>query len=541
MRPQIVFEVDGRRVVFALDKDEVLVGRAPTNDLVIDRQYVSRRHARIHRDGESWRVDDLGSKGGTRINDLGHADKVLEHGDRIFLRDFPLTFLARPVPYGDRVQPTLEPGATTVSLTAAADAANAQGFQIYQTAVDFARLASSSPDISRLQRLLALVASSSKAILTSTSLDQTLHSVLDLVFANLPVQRGFIMLWDEIRQDLVTQCVKLEHETGTGSGIQFSRTIAEKVIHEKVAVLTTDAQTDGRFKEGASIIQLGIRSAIAAPIWHGEKVEGLIYADTLRTRAFDKFDLDLLSALGNHVAIAIERSRLQDSVMQQQLVRRRLERYHSPAVIERIAAASSSEDMVAEERDVTVLFADVVEFSTRCESLEPREVAELLNRYFSEMTEVIFAHEGTLDKFIGDCLMAVFGAPLAAPDHPRHAVEAALDMRETLERINRPLAPASRVQFRVGIHSGRAVAGDIGSLRRSEWTVLGATVNLASRLESLVAQPGQIVISETTQAAAGPGYATRCVGEHELKGLSRPVRCYELLGRRPVDSSRTGS
>ena len=177
------------------------------------------------------------------------------------------------------------------------------------------------------------------------------------------------------------------------------------------------------------------------------------------------------------------------------------------------------------------MFADVVDFTLRCESLEPRQVAELLNRYFSEMAEMVFRHEGTLDKFIGDCLMAVFGAPLATDDHARRAALAALDMREALAQLNEPMPPESRWQFRIGMHSGKVVAGDIGSIRRSDYTVLGSTVNLAARLESSVAQPGQIVISDTMNELLPGLLETRAIGKFRPKGISRQVSCFEVLGR----------
>jgi adenylate cyclase len=368
--------------------------------------------------------------------------------------------------------------------------------------------------------------------------------VLDLVFRHLPVERGFVVLWDVERSEFVARAVR-HAGTEAADHVRFSRTIAEKVCRDKVGVLTTDAQHDQRFSEGASILELGIRSAMAAPIWNREQVDGLIYADTsVRRKAFDKSDLDLLSALGNHLSVAIEQARLQESIVEQQVVRQRLERYHSPSVIDRITRASSSsagESMTVDERTVTVLFADVVGFSSRCETMEPRDVAELLNRYFSAMTEAVFRHDGTLDKFIGDCLMAVFGAPFPADDHATRAAEAALDMRDALVELNRELPPSDRLEFRVGMHAGRVVAGDIGSVRRSDYTVLGSTVNTASRLESTVARPGQIVISAELAEALGDRYAVAELGEHPLRGMSQAVRCFELLGRAGLHDDGVGS
>ena len=131
-----------------------------------------------------------------------------------------------------------------------------------------------------------------------------------------------MLLWDERRMELVPKVSRSRDPEKKGD-INISRTIAEKVFREKVAVLTTDAQHDPRFAGGASILALGIRSAMAAPLWRGDRVEGLIYVDTpLHVKAFDDFDLDLLSALGNHAAVAIEQSRLQESILEERLSRR---------------------------------------------------------------------------------------------------------------------------------------------------------------------------------------------------------------------------
>ncbi len=521
MVARIIYELEGRRREISLDKDELVIGRQAANDVVIDHPWISRRHARLYRDGDRWRVEDLGSLNGTQINDLGTTDKPLTTGDTIYLYKFPVTFLGE--------------SATRVSLTPGSDSDPDLRMQtIVQSAVDFSALASRKQDPKRFQKLLTIVTRASETIVAGAPPDDTFRKLLELVFEHLPVERGLIMVWDEDKNDLEAKCVKQRGQAGEGGEIRFSRTIAEKVYNDKVAILTTDAQADTRFDKGQSVFDLGIRSAIAAPLWNGDKVEGLIYVDTLYKEAFDDFDLDLLSALGNHVAVAIEQSRLQESLIEQTLMRRRLERYHSPAVVELItsSSASPSETLMADEREVTVLFADVVGFTRRCESMKPLEIAELLNRYFSVMTEAVFENQGTVDKFIGDCIMAVFGAPLASADHAVQAVEAALEMRRAMEGLNEGLSEEARVRFRVGVHSGPVVAGDIGSAHRIDYTVLGSTVNLAARLESSVAEAGQIVISQVTRDAIGERYVSRPLGEHHLRGISEAVSCHELIGRR---------
>jgi adenylate cyclase len=521
--PEIAFEYGGQRQVHALSKDELTIGRAPDNDLMIQDGSISRYHAKISREGGAWRIADLGSKNGTHVNDVTAPATTLKDGDQILLGKFPMVFRDQ---------------AAGVALTAAPQGSEVDEVSgtIFRSAIDFSSLASKpSPartpqmDADRLRKLLAIVSEISRELLASKPLEHTLQRVLDLVFEHLPVERGCIVLREKNGE--LTPRVVRARSAKAETDMKISRTIAEKVVSDKVSVLTTDAQHDPRFAGGASIMAMGIRSAMAAPLWTGDRVEGLIYVDTpLHVKAFDDFDLDLLSALGNHAALAIEQSRLQESIMQERLSRQKLERYHSPAVIERITHGEGLGGMEAEERDVTIMFADAVGFTDRCERMEPREVANVLNRIFSQMTDMIFLHEGTLDKFIGDCIMAVFGAPFETTDHAVRAVQAALDMKEALRQLNAEADEKDRVDFRIGLHSGRVVAGDIGSAKRSDYTVLGASVNLAARIQASVAEPGQIIISDATREQLGDRFVTRLVGEFQPKGISKMVRCYEVMG-----------
>jgi adenylate cyclase len=180
-------------------------------------------------------------------------------------------------------------------------------------------------------------------------------------------------------------------------------------------------------------------------------------------------------------------------------------------------------------RDVSVLFADIVGFTTMSEKMSPAAVALLLSDYLSRMTDVIFKYEGTLDKYIGDALMAVFGAPLDMPDHAERSIRAALEMRERLEEFNAERKEGPVIRIRIGINSGKAVAGEIGSINKKEYTVLGDTVNTASRLESSVAKAGGIVIGENTYAAVKSSFQCHSLGKASLKGKEKEVAVYEVL------------
>ena len=314
--------------------------------------------------------------------------------------------------------------------------------------------------------------------------------------------------------------------------ITISKTITNKVFNDKVAVLTSDAQIDPRFDGGASIIFHNIRSAMCAPFWNKDEVIGVVFIDSsTRSGSFTPGDLDLLTALANYAAIGIEQARLNERIQEELKRRSQLERYHSPSVINRILSVAATDNTIdAQEMEATIVFSDIVGFTSMSEKMEPQRVALLLNEYFTEMTDIIFKYDGTLDKFMGDAIMAIFGAPLPMEDHAVRAVRTALEMREKLEEMNdEKFSKSHRLEVRLGINSGSVVAGDIGSPKRIEYTVLGNTVNIAQRLEAGVAKPGQIVIGEETYKLVKDHFETQELGEFSLKGLEKSIKVYEVL------------
>ena len=209
--------------------------------------------------------------------------------------------------------------------------------------------------------------------------------------------------------------------------------------------------------------------------------------------------------------------------------RERLQRYHSPGVIGRILHDGTSDgSFAAQTRDVSVMFCDIVGFTALSQHAEPQVVGDLLNDFFERMSDVIFELDGTLDKFIGDAILAVFGAPLDQADHASRAVGAALAMRRELARMNAERADRP-IRMRIAINSGRALTGDIGSPKRREFTVLGDVVNTASRIESSVAQPDQIVISRGTRDSLGDGFQIRPLGGVALRGRDSELDVFEVI------------
>jgi adenylate cyclase len=365
--------------------------------------------------------------------------------------------------------------------------------------------------------------------------EEVLQQVMDIVFDHIPSDRGFLMLQEEPENKLVPMVIKHRNPGAGGDTgkITISKTIADRVLKDRVSILTSDAMVDPRFGAGDSIRFHGIRSAMCAPLWNKDQVIGIIHVDSpMLTNCFTLNDLDLLTALANYAAVAVERARLNQKIVAEEKKRERLGRFLSPQVTSRILATSDSQGAalgVPEVKEVTILFADIVGFTTMSEKMSPSQVALFLNDYLSRMTDVIFKYEGTLDKYIGDALMAVFGAPLEMPDHAARAIKAALEMQERLAEFNAEHRERPTLRVRIGINSGKAVAGEIGSINKKEYTVLGDTVNTASRLESSVAKPGMVVIGENTQASVATMFECRCLGSFTLKGKEKEVAVYEVI------------
>ncbi|MBI3638070.1 MAG: adenylate/guanylate cyclase domain-containing protein, partial [Candidatus Rokubacteria bacterium] len=221
-----------------------------------------------------------------------------------------------------------------------------------------------------------------------------------------------------------------------------------------------------------------------------------------------------------------------DAYVREQRDRRRLSQFFSPAVLKEVVAQRHDVSLGSSRRLVTVFFSDIRGFTSISERIAPEQVAEMLREYLTEMTEVVFRHGGTVDKYIGDCIMALYNAPLEDPQHAVAAVRTALELQERTLAVSARWEQALGVEIRngVGINTGEAVVGTMGSRQRLEYTAIGDTVNIAARLESLTKDYGvPIIISESTYALVRGRFLTRELGAVSVKGKAQPVRVYTVL------------
>ena len=512
---------------------ELILGRAPDCQVILKDFGISRQHAKLIADPGGVRIMDLGSKNGTKINGNLVTQAPLREGDKFSLGSLEILF-----------------GKTAEAKVAFDDEPIEASGTIVRSVGDLSKLlaveskpkpgqtVSAQSEIARANQILKVLTRVAETLVASRPVEEVLQQVMDIVFESIPAERGFLMLAGEERDasTLTAKVTKYRNKSHDRGKITISKTIAQRVLSDRVAILTSDALADARFNSGDSIRINQIRSAMVAPLWNREEVIGIIHLDTSAlTHAFTENDLDLLSALANFAAVAIERSRLNEKIAMEEKKRERLGRFLSPQVASRIIATNDSQGFELGEpevREVSVLFADIVGFTSMSEKLTPSAIALILNDYLSRMTDAIFMFEGTLDKYIGDAIMAVFGAPIDMPDHAARAVKTAIEMRNRLAEFNADRKNGPLLQIRIGINSGKAVAGEIGSVNKREYTVLGDTVNTASRLESSVAKPGLIVIGPNTYAAVEGQFDLRPMGEFALKGKENKVIVHEVLGGR---------
>ena len=513
----------------------LVVGRASSSDIPLFDPTISRRHAELACEHTAVHVRDLGSSNGTFVNDARVDAADVRPGDVLTFGkvQFRLAVITAPIeqPIITRDLPAAIGGGGS---TIVRQQPMKQPTGLLSTVFRASSLAAAKAETEaadehrRTEKKLALLLEVSKALSRAIDIDALLDKIAGMVFQIIDVDRVAIELLDEhgVRVPKISR-----DRHGAMAGRWVPQSIARKVVEEKVAVLSDNAPEDQRFG-GQSILMQSVRSAMCAPLIGSEgQVLGVLYVDNLTTtQRFDGDDLDFLVAFSSIAAVAIENSNFAERIRRETLVRSNFERFFAPNLAARIAGTPDAVKLGGEKRTVAVLFSDIRGFTALSEEMRPDDVARLLSEYFTVMVEVVFRHGGTLDKFIGDAVMAQWGAPIAAPDDADRAMSAALDMLRELEGLNAKWRAEGRPELHIGIglNYGESFAGYIGSERRLEYTVIGDAVNTASRLCS-AADGGEILLSEEMRAALTSPPPLRERGTMELRGKSQPLPVYSVV------------
>jgi len=518
--------------------DLLRIGRDPSNDLQLRDTKSSRRHAAIERQGDSFVVCDLGSRNGTWVNERSIRTATLKDGDRIYVGDTIIEFIMPRLPESEAPAP-LTGKSTVGGLTlvlrggaedAAAGAMGGQTLEVNRLGLLQARDEGDIEQLRLLNERLRKLYEVNQVLGSLMLLPDLLERILAIVFDVLPAERGVILLKQP--EEGFVPVAGRTREGGAAEEIPISSTLLTKVINERVALLSGDVLQDARLDPSESIVVQGITSCLTVPMVHREVVLGVIHLDTRGAYgAFTEKDLEMVTAIATQSAVAVENARLLQKVEQTAVARENLSRYLGPELVEAVMNGETDFATEGSTKTATILFADIRGFTSLSERIPPQLVVKLLNEYFEIMVDIILDRGGVVDKFVGDEIMAVWGVPEAGDDDAFDAVSAAIKMQQALCMYNEERARMDEepIYMGIGINTGQVVAGNLGSSKRMQFTVIGDAVNLASRLEGLTERE-QILMSQTTYELVKDRVHCLDRGDERVKGKQDQVHIFEVKG-----------
>lgn len=512
------------------------IGREEDNNIIVLHGYLSRHHAKIAINCDRTLLTDLDSLNGTFVNEFQIDQCELKHGDLVRFGDVFFQFVET---IADQGQPSLgdkprpEEQDTEISIVKQVSPEQTRvtiQHLLQEDQIDSSVLKIRTKDahqraVDKLQILLEF----SKQLSSPEEPDQLLLKILDLLLEITQVDRAAILMVNEATGILEQKAVKSRSKINA-KGQFYSTRITNFVRHNGNAILTDDACLDQLFNDSVSILKQGIHAAMCVPLKPREEVIGVLYVDNLSMAdVYLDEDLEFLTCLANQAAIAIENSRLYKKMQAEAVMRDKLERFF-PAAVSRKLREEGNLEIV--ETEVTALFADISNFTKMSAQMEPRQVIEMLNEYFQVMVEeIVFPYEGTLEKYIGDALLAVWGAPYQKPNDVERAVKAAIQMQWAVYRLNRDWLRRGRrpIQIHIGLNTGKVAAGNIGSDKLIQYATIGDTTNITSRICSF-AKSGEILIAQSTFTQLGNRHIPlEKLPLVRVKGKTEPLQLYRLL------------
>ena len=570
------------------------IGRSKENDIVLNDRRVSRKHAHIVARDDNYNLIDgfiedgklVQSANRIFVNATSRPERILEQDDQIeigetqitfrkitplnkqsidqYIADQPTNLASHHIDLSEiGVAVTSEP---SVEISLPPVKPPSAPLEVRPAPVTFDDLplghtqleisaneiigrtshtsietAAATPDEIRMLRrkakMLELIYEMSQTLGTVFELKAIFEKATDLIFRGTPADRVVALLVQDDSNgseprslDQIASRTRNEKLAELTEKLTVSRTITQKVIRDRVAVLSQDARADEQFQGADSIVSQGVRSTICAPLITESSIHGVIYADRLDPfSAFTEEHLELITAVAAQAAVIVETVRAHERLAREEVARANYGRFMPEYVVKQLLENPNSFRLGGINQTITVLFADIRGFTSLSEREKPERIVNLLNRYFTAMSEIIFAHGGTLDKYIGDGLMAIFGAPTATPEDALNAAKAAVAMQRRVSLLNGELVADGLLPITVGIglHTGEALVGYIGSEKRSEYTAIGDTVNLAARLESN-ARGGQILLSDATAKEIGGTFSLVAHEPLKVRNRTQPVSLFEL-------------
>ncbi len=535
----------GRSYEFEVTRDDTRIGRAvDQNDIVLEDAQVSRQHAMIRRTGHNLSLVDPGSANGTFIDGRRIKEHLLRDGDQFLIGKYTFQFVNR-VPSAVSVKYDNQKIGSTVLLKAPSElgavipnldpAVSSSGEAGSKSLLEYVEV------LRKKAETLARIYELNQMLGSDFSQDDIFKKVSEMVFRLTPADRFLVLLKDGGTGALSTVAAEFRDPDGSQARgeITISKTVVDRVMSERLSLLSFDTQSDERFSAAQSIVMQHISSVMCAPLLGKDEPLGVIYVDCReRLKLLREDDLDLLNAVAAETSIAVDNALTHSRLVKEELARAKYRRFMPAHVVDELLANPDEVMLGGANCCVTVLFSDIRGFTSMSEQLNPETVVQILNEYFADMTPIVFDHHGLLDKFMGDGMMALFGVPYPIEDAASNAVAAAIAMQRGMAALNEDLKAMglSEVAIGIGINTGTVTVGYIGSRERTDYTAIGDAVNLAARLEKR-AEPGQIIISRSTLDATGNTFPVRPCDRIMVKGKQESIEIYEVLWQRASGSA----
>ncbi|MGB9736233.1 MAG: adenylate/guanylate cyclase domain-containing protein [bacterium] len=482
--------------IYNIDKDIISAGRLPSNDIVLLDSSVSRNHFVIKKEQDGFYIYDNGSSNGTLLNGNRISGKVkLSDQDQITAGKVVFTFRENEL--------------TTIK----------------EVSADTLNNVALSP--SALNNIyFDIIFSIARESIYSTDQNELYSKTIKLICDAAKAEYGAMLLIDERTGKL--EVIASNYKQAPDNRM-IGSTIINRAIKNRAAILVKSAFADTRFTNDTTIKRLGINSAICAPIWEKEYVYGAIYIDRrINPMPFDEEHLNFLTVIANLIALNIARDRLQNKIAEERNISDQIKRFVPIEAVESLLKTirDNPSEMwnIQEVERATVMFADIVGFTSLTEKNKPEDIARLLRTFFERATDIVLSNGGSINKFLGDGFMAIFGTPISMPDDPDRAIKSAI----TLLKWVKTAELAIPISLRIGIDTGSTIGIMVGSTQRLEYTIIGDCVNIASRLQAL-AKANQILISSNTNQFIKSSFSIKLLDEVLVKGKETPLKVYEVV------------
>ncbi|HEV2914528.1 MAG TPA: adenylate/guanylate cyclase domain-containing protein [Pyrinomonadaceae bacterium] len=525
-------EVDGQKRQWELPDGRALtIGRAPDNDIRIDDLRVSRHHAVI-RSISRLRAELANISNGnvvllnTTLVNAETGERALRVGDQIRIvttvfnvvwnDEPPLSYTDEPLSMSTSMVPA-ESGVTALLMTTSSQRTKDEELK----------------ELRRKAEMLAQLCEMSAALASDFDAGSILDYATGVVMRTIPADCCAALLIDQEGDDPRPASLRVRQPGSASSQQQplISRTAVRTAIEKRVMLSSHDVLKDINLNVSQSAMMQGIRSLACAPLVGREGVYGALYIDRRDLlEIFTDVDTQLLAAVAAQAAIAVEAARARERAQREALARAAFARFMPEHIIQELVENPQKFQLGGTNKRVTALFCDVRGFAKLSHRARPETIVDLLNILFTEMAAEIFEHQGTLNKYLGDGLMALFGAPVEGATDAADAVNAAIGMQRRIKGVNAQLAAKNlpRVTLGIGINTGEATVGVIGAEQRSEYTAIGDTINIASRIEGQ-ARPGQVLVTAATARELGDKFSLSEPWSVKVKNIDEPVQIHSII------------